>query len=164
MPLLSDYARRKKIRFFLDPIPREARVLEIGAGSGWVGKYMKAQGWSNYVGLDIVPPADVVGDVREWCSMGLAPASFDFIIAFEVVEHVDCWQACHELLKPGGRMLVTSPVPHMDWAMKTLEALGLNQQRTSPHDHLIYFEGISLFREKRLKRVAGLAQWGIFTR
>ena len=34
MPLLSDIARRKKIRYFLDPIPKDARVLEIGCGAG----------------------------------------------------------------------------------------------------------------------------------
>jgi len=161
MPLLSDIARRKKIRYFLDPIPRDARILEIGCGSKWVGDYLRANGWNHYTGMDLFPPADVVGDIKEWRELGLAPESFDVIIAFEVIEHVDCFQECYDLLEPGGLLMLTSPVPHMDWAMKTLEVLGLNQKRTSPHSNLTYFSKIPRFEAVELKTKAGLAQWGI---
>jgi len=161
MPLLSDIARRKKIRYFLDPIPKDARILEIGCGSKWVGEYLRANGWNHYTGMDLFPPADVVGDIKKWRELELQPESFDVIIAFEVIEHVDCFQECHDLLKPGGLLMLTSPVPHMDWAMKTLEALGLNQKRTSPHSNLTYFTKIPLFESVELKTKAGLAQWGI---
>ncbi len=164
MPLLSDIARRKKEAFFFRDLPKSARILEVGCGSGWVGAYLKRSGWTNYVGLDIVPPADVVGDVRDYAALGLEPGSFDAVVAFEVVEHVDCFRACHDLLKPGGRMLITTPLPHRDWVMKLLEAVGLNQRRTSPHDHLVYLEKVPLFAEKRVKVVAGLSQWGVFLR
>jgi hypothetical protein len=66
MPLLSDYARRKKIEYFFGDIPKDARILEVGAGDGWVGRYLKENGWTNYVSVDIVPPADIVGDLRDW--------------------------------------------------------------------------------------------------
>ena len=161
MPLLSDIARRKKIRYFLDPIPKDARILEIGCGSKWVDEHLRANGWQHYTGMDLVPPADVVGDIKNWRDLGLAPESFDVIIAFEVIEHVDCFQECHDLLKPGGLLMLTSPVPHMDWAMKTLEVLGLNQKRTSPHTNLTYFTKIPQFEPVELKTKAGLAQWGI---
>lgn len=164
MPLLSDYARRKKIDYFLAGIPKDAKILEIGCGSAWVRDYFVSNGWTGYVGLDLVPPADVVGDVNRWRDLGLAPASFDVIVAFEVVEHVDCWQACHDLLKPGGRLMLTSPVPHLDWVMRALELVGLNQKRTSPHDHLVYFENVKQFATKKIERIKGLAQWGIFTK
>ena len=161
MAALSDYARRKKIDYFLEPLPKDARILEIGCGSRWVGDYLRSHGWNNYVGADLVSPADVVGDIREWRTLGLEPASFDVIVAFEVIEHVDFIQEAYDLLKPGGLLLLTSPVPHMDWAMKLLEGLGLNQRRTSPHDHLVYFERIRLFEPVRLTCKAGLSQWGI---
>jgi SAM-dependent methyltransferase len=161
MPLLSDIARRKKIRYFLDPIPKDARILEVGCGSRWVGEYLRANGWRHYTGLDLVPPADVVGDIREWRSLGLEESSFDVIIAFEVIEHVDLLPECRELLKPGGRLMLTSPVPEMDWAMKVLEALRLNQRRTSPHDNLVDFRTIRTFEPVELRRVAGLSQWGV---
>ena len=96
--------------------------------------------------------------------LGLAAESFDAVVAFEVVEHVDCFRACHDLLKPGGRMLITTPLPHRDWVMKLLERAGLNQPRTSPHDHLVYLDRVPLFTEKRVKVVAGLSQWGVFVK
>ena len=91
MPLLSDLSRQKKIRYFLDPIPKDASILEIGCGSKWVGEYLRGNGWQHYIGLDLFPPADVVGDIRNWRELGLEAASFDVIIAFEVIEHVDCF-------------------------------------------------------------------------
>jgi 2-polyprenyl-3-methyl-5-hydroxy-6-metoxy-1,4-benzoquinol methylase len=164
MPLLSDYARRTKIEYFLAGIPKDARILEVGCGSAWVREYLTTNGWTRYVGLDLVPPADIVGDIANWRELGLEPASFDVIIAFEVVEHVDCFRECHDLLKPGGRLMLTSPVPRMDWLMKILESIGLNQKRTSPHDHLVTFQSVPLFADKQIQVVKGLAQWGIFTK
>jgi SAM-dependent methyltransferase len=164
MPLLSDIAQRKKIEFFLEPLPRDAAILEIGCGSKWVGDYLREAGYSGYVGNDLFPPADIVGDIREWRSLGLKPESFDAIVAFEVVEHVDLFAEAFDLLRPGGKLLLTSPVPEMDWAMQLLEAVGLNQKRTSPHDHLIDFRTIPYFEPLATRRVAGLSQWGILVK
>ncbi len=129
-----------------------------------MAEHLRQSGWDNYVGLDVVPPADVVGDVRDWEALGLAAGSFDVVVAFEVVEHVDCFRACYDLLKPGGQLLLTTPLPHRDWVMKILEAVGLNQRRTSPHDHLVYLDRVSEFSIKRVKVVAGLTQWGAFVK
>ena len=164
MPVLSALARKKKIEFFLKDIPEDALTLEIGCGSGWVREYLAATGRTRYLGIDLVPPAEIVGDIREWKKLGLAEGTIDYIIAFEVVEHVDCFEACYELLKPGGKLLLTSPLPRMDWFLRLLEALHLNQKRTSPHDHLIDFRRIPLFKDRQIKVVAGLAQWGVLTR
>lgn len=162
MPMLSDIAQAKKIDYFLRPLPKGATILEIGCGARWVGDYLREAGYTSYVGNDLVPPADIVGDIREWAALGLKAESFDAIIAFEVVEHVDLFREAYDLLKPGGQLLLTSPVPEMDWAMKALEAVGLNQKRTSPHDHLIDFRAIPLFERIAIRRVAGLSQWGVF--
>jgi len=162
--LLSDIARRKKIEYFLADLPKDAKILEVGCGGGWVGEHFRNNGYTGYQGLDVLLPADIIGDVNEWKSLGLQPASYDAVIAFEVVEHVDCWQAMHDLLKPSGRAMVTTPIPHMDWAMKILEKLGLNQTRTSPHTHLTYLDSITIFSKKHVKKVGGLAQWAIFTK
>lgn len=160
--MLSDIAQRKKITYFLDPLPRDAAILEIGCGARWVGDHLRQAGYTNYVGNDLFPPADIVGDIRQWRELGLKAESFDAIVAFEVVEHVDLFQEAFDLLKPGGLLLLTSPVPEMDWAMQLLEAVGLNQKRTSPHDHLIDFKSIPLFEAVEIRRVAGLSQWGVF--
>ena len=162
MPVLSDVAQRKKIDFFLRPLPKDAAILEIGCGAKWVGEWLRSAGYTGYVGNDLVPPADIVGDITKWQELGLKAESFDAIVAFEVVEHVDLFQEAFDLLKPGGKFLITSPVPEMDWAMQLLETVGLNQKRTSPHDHLIDFRDIPLFEAVEIKRVAGLSQWGVF--
>ena len=164
MPALSEIARTRKISYFLESLPKSSAILEIGSGDGWVGSYLRSHGWTNYTGVDVTPPADVVGDIREWRRLRLKPESYDAIVAFEVVEHVDCISAAHALLKPGGKLLLTSPVPHMDWVMKALEYAGLNQRRTSPHSNLTYFSSINGFRARSLRTVAGLSQWGIFTK
>jgi 2-polyprenyl-3-methyl-5-hydroxy-6-metoxy-1,4-benzoquinol methylase len=163
-PLLSMYAQHKKIDYFLKKIPRTAKILEIGSGSGWVGNYLRKNGYLDYTGNDIVPPADIVGDIHDYKNIGLTAESYDVIIAFEVVEHVNCIKECYELLAPGGRLMLTSPVPHMDWFLKILEFIGLNQKRTSPHDNLNYFRDIKLFSNSQIKIVGFLSQWGIFVK
>jgi SAM-dependent methyltransferase len=161
VPALSTYAQRKKIAYFLADLPKNSHILEIGCGSRWVGDYLRSNGWSHYVGADLVPPADIVGDIKAWQELGLKPASFDVVIAFEVIEHVDLVREAYDLLKPGGQLLLTSPVPHMDWAMKLLEAFGLNQRRTSPHSNLVYFDRIPLFEIVSIRNMAALSQWGV---
>ena len=39
MPILSDFSRRKKISYFIDPMPKNARILEIGCGWGGFARY-----------------------------------------------------------------------------------------------------------------------------
>jgi len=159
VPVLSRYARRKKIRFFLERIPREARILEVGCGGGWVRDYLTSHGWEHYTGIDLRPPAEIVGDIRRWRDLGLRPESFDVILAFEVVEHVDCLSECYDLLRPGGRVMLTTPVPSMDWLLRLLERLGLNQRRTSPHDHLVWVSRSPRFERRDVRIVGLMSQW-----
>ncbi|MGA1996568.1 MAG: class I SAM-dependent methyltransferase [Bryobacteraceae bacterium] len=161
MPLSRDLARRKRCEYFLPRVRKDACILEIGCAAHWLGDYLKGGGWKNYVGIDLIPPADIVGDIKQWASLGLTPESFDVIIAFEVIEHVDLVRETFELLKPGGLLMLTSPVPHLDWVMWTLEMAGLNQKRTSPHSNLVYFSKLPLFELAEYERVGGLLQFGI---
>jgi SAM-dependent methyltransferase len=162
MPLLNQYACRKRIDYTCHYIPKTARILEIGCGKGWFRDYCKANGWTHYTGIDLAPPADIVGDILDWKQLGLEENTFDFIVAFEVVEHVHCFNEMAALLKQDGRLILTSPTPHFDWLCKIMETLGLNQKRTSPHDHLIYFNRLPGFEAIALKKIGFLIQWGIF--
>jgi 2-polyprenyl-3-methyl-5-hydroxy-6-metoxy-1,4-benzoquinol methylase len=94
--------------------------------------------------LDLEPPADVVGDVLRWRDLGLPEHGFDAVVALEVIEHVDCLDALRSLCRPGGLILLSSPHPAWDWAMKVLEALHLTQRRTSGHVNLTDFARIPL--------------------
>lgn len=164
MPLFAKLLQKMKSKYFLKQMSIDNKILEIGCGNGWVKKYCVNNGYKNYMGIDINPPADIVGDIRNWENLGLQKGSFDTIIAFEVLEHVDCLGECYELLKPGGKLMITSPMPHMDWLLKIFEKIGFVQKRTSPHIHLIYFRNINIFSKKIIKNIAFVSQWGIFTK
>ncbi|MEO7311912.1 MAG: class I SAM-dependent methyltransferase [Chitinophagaceae bacterium] len=162
MPYLSNLARKKKLNFFIDPIPKKAKVLEVGCGGNWVKEFMQANGWESYTGIDIEGNPDIKGDLNNWELLGLQPASYDVIVAFEVVEHDDLWQSFFDLLKPGGKIMITTPVPGGDWILKILETIGLNQTRTSPHTHLTDLRTIKQFKIAFYKQQLGLSQWAIF--
>jgi SAM-dependent methyltransferase len=161
VPILSRLARHQKVDYFFADVPCDARILEIGCAGGWLREALGARGFTRYTGLDLRPPAEVVGDVNDWRALGLRPASFDVVAAFEVVEHVECFHACHELLAPGGSMFVTTPVPGRDWVMRVLEAVGLNQRRTSPHDRLVDLLDVPYFADRRVEIVGCLSQWAV---
>lgn len=163
-PILSNISRRLKKRYFLDPIKAGDRVLEIGCGDGWVARYLAGRGVTNFVDIDTTPAATIMGDIRDWQALGLEPESFDAIVAFEVLEHVDCMSDCFALLRPGGRLLVTSPYPPADRLLKKFEEWHLNQPRTSPHDHLEYFKETDQFAIDRLWRPLMMSQWVVFRR
>jgi cyclopropane fatty-acyl-phospholipid synthase-like methyltransferase len=158
---LSRYAREKKLEFFFAQIPKDAAILDVGCADGWVRRWAESRGWTNIVGIDLVGPADIVGDVNEWPALGLQAQSFDAIVAFEVVEHGDMAEALRALLKPTGRLYATTPVPSMDWACKALERIGFLQERTSEHSHLVDLRTYPGFRPVD-RRVKGLmSQWGV---
>ena len=162
MPLLSRYARGKKLDFILSRVRPGDAVLEIGPGDRWLGARLVESGVGGYRSVDLRAPADYVGDVRDWKRLGIPASSFDFVVALEVVEHVPCFVEINDLLKPGGHAFLTSPVPRWDGLCVLLEAAGFSQKRTSPHDHLVEFETIPLLEPVLLQRFGLLSQWGLF--
>ena len=158
---IQGWAQKKRLKFFKHHFTDGLKVLEVGSGSGWLKPELVALGINDYIGIDVNPPADIVGDINKWRSLGLSANTFDVIVAFEVVEHVDCFSSCHALLKPSGKMLVTTPLPQTDWILKITEAFGLNQKRTSPHNHLIDLRTVSIFPCKQISIVLGLGQWAV---
>jgi hypothetical protein len=162
MPLLSQWARSGKAHFFLPYVPKYCRVLEVGAGSRWFAEYLQTIEGVFYESLDCSAPATYRGDINNWIEMGLSPNLFDVIVAFEVIEHVECFSALTSLLKPGGLLFLTSPVPEMDSLLHFLEKCGLLQPRTTPHVNLLRFTSIGCFDPIVIKVKAGVAQWGVF--
>lgn len=156
------WARKNRIRFFLPYIKPNDHILEIGSGEGWFRHAVEKDVPTDYLTIDIAAQADIHGDIRDWRKHGLQAASFDIIVAFEVVEHTDCFAEAFLLLKPGGRLLITTPMPHADWILKILEALRLTQQRTSPHAHLLYLSTVRDFVYEKGRNPFGLGQWAVF--
>ncbi len=166
--LLRGVTRRRKVSHFLRLVPRDARILDVGCGDGWLGRYAIRRGWPYLTGIDIAAPAVPVpfpfvhGDVNRWYELGLSAGSFDVVIAFDVLEYGDLFPAIEALLRPGGLLLVTTPVPAMDQVCSFLESAGLTQRRSGTRTHLIDLRAVpgNLVLVDRL-RVGGVAQWGV---
>jgi SAM-dependent methyltransferase len=112
-----------------------SRVLDIGCADGAL---FRAAGSRIRDGIGIDPQAGVAAteggfrliagnfpkDVGE-------PQPFDAIVALAVLEHVPLDEqpafasACHRLLNPGGRVIITVPSPVVDRIVHIEQALGL---------------------------------------
>ena len=160
---LSEVARRGKLDFFLPMLPKTARILDVGCGDNWFAGAAGSRGWKNVTGLDLYPPADIVGNVFNWRDLGLAPHSFDAVVAFEFVEHGDFSDPLHDLLKPDGVLMLTTPIPRADPLLRVLEKLRVLQLRSSPHTHLVDLRHFRRFQivERRVK--AAVSQWAVLS-
>lgn len=158
---LSWLARQRKYSYFLPWVPSDARILDLGCAGNWFKAGAAKRGWTNVVGLDLAPPADIIGNVFDWRELGIEPHSFDAVVAFEVLEHGDFAPVIRELLKPAGFLFATTPVPRMDRVCQALEKLGALQRRTSPHSHLTDLRQVNGFEVVDRKIKAAISQWAV---
>lgn len=95
------------------------RLLDVGCGSGdWLVR-MRQLGWA-VEGLDFDPAAVDVARARNLTvrlgaleQQDYPPETFDAVTLHHVIEHVPdpvaTLQACHRILRPGGRLVVATP-------------------------------------------------------
>jgi SAM-dependent methyltransferase len=160
MPILSALSRTKKLAVIAKHLKPASEILEVGSGAGWFSLRLRRLG-HHVTTIDLVPPADIVGDILNWRQLGLEEHSFDAIVGLEVIEHVDCTAAMRALCRPDGLIFLSSPHPSWDWVMQLLESVGLNQRRTSPHTNLVDFRSLP-FDPVDLTRPAWIHQVGVF--
>ena len=108
---------------FAARIARRKRVLDAGCGTGY-GSFEISRNAERVVGLDI--SAEAVGYAAAHfrranlsylqasaSAIPLANDSFDLVIAYELVEHMDAWEQvleqCRRVLAPGGQVVVSTP-------------------------------------------------------
>ena len=105
------------------PANRDVSMADLACGNGGVLFGMKSLGYTNLAGVDISPEQVsiarqatsriVLGDAVEFLES--RPASFDFIIGLDVIEHLQKGEvfrfldACHASLRPGGRLVLQTP-------------------------------------------------------
>ncbi len=109
---------------FAYPLSKETRVLDVGCGNGAACGIFLKQG-CQVVGVDLSEQG--IAEARQAYPKGrfeliaaddnvlkkLNEIPFDFVISTEVVEHVyaprDWARGCFNALKPGGKLICTTP-------------------------------------------------------
>jgi 2-polyprenyl-3-methyl-5-hydroxy-6-metoxy-1,4-benzoquinol methylase len=106
------------------PEDRKARMVDIGCGSGAFLHYLRSLGYTDLLGVDASEEQLQVaramqlpvrhGDAFEFLRNAEA-GSFDFISAFDLIEHfrkeevLEFLDLAHGALAPGGRILLQTP-------------------------------------------------------
>ena len=134
----------------------DGRILEVGCGFGWDAVGIALIGDNRVVATDILP--SMIDGVKEClassaargtalpieplqadiCKIDLPAASFDGIYSSEAVEHVHDLAAmfarCHDLLKPGGRLLIVNDSNRFNSDFRD-STFGMWQERDTSWDH-----------------------------
>lgn len=103
----------------LIPLPRRARICDLGCGTGWLSQDLTKFG--DVTGVDLSPdgielakqqrrgPHFEVQDILVW----RPNMQFDLVVSSEVLEHVPDHRAyiktIEAILKPGGYLIITTP-------------------------------------------------------
>jgi SAM-dependent methyltransferase len=107
---------------------RKSAILEIGCSGGPLLQMLQSDGYDHLTGIDISPEAiqlcrrRKLENVRVMDALqpDFAPASFDVIVASDVLEHLadapGALEAWHALLRPGGTLIVFVPAFMMLWS------------------------------------------------
>jgi SAM-dependent methyltransferase len=163
-------------------LPKNARILEAGAGPG--GNLAMLSEFGPLEAFELDDEARQIASARSGIKLrrgalpndiSYEPGSFDLIVAFDVIEHIeanrDSVKALAKLLQPGGRLIITVPAYGWLWSehdnrhhhkmrytrplVKGLaEDAGLKVEKSSYFNTLLFplIVGIRL-----LKKIAGLA-------
>jgi len=119
--ILADYLARE------GNLPANARILEIGCGTGHNLPMLAAFG--SVEAIEIDPAAREIASARLGSPVGAAPlpelsgvdrGAFDLIAVLDVVEHIEddvaALKAMATCLKPGGKILITVPAHQWMWS------------------------------------------------
>nr|WP_243900452.1 class I SAM-dependent methyltransferase [Hymenobacter defluvii] len=121
--------RRSTVRQLVNElrIPHTSDILEIGCSAGPLQKQLAEDGYMSLTGIDISETAIALAkdrgiqnvSVMDGANLAFPDASFDVVIASDVLEHIqDEYQAIQEwkrVLRPGGRMLIFVPAFQLLW-------------------------------------------------
>jgi len=146
------------------PPHRGDKVVDVGCGSGVITDFLARCG-AHAVGIDANPDAirfaqQTYSSPRTLFRHGLADqplgqdASVDKVYCLELIEHIHASQASvlldhvHRLLRPGGRLFLTTPNYHSLWPVIEwlMDRLGL-----APH--MAGHQHVELYNRKKLRRL-----------
>jgi 2-polyprenyl-3-methyl-5-hydroxy-6-metoxy-1,4-benzoquinol methylase len=145
---------------------RRGRLLDVGAGSGWLVEHMRSLGWAAE-GVDFDPRAVerarsrglnvALGGLRE---QRFGDESYDAVTMSHSIEHVHdpvAWLAeVRRVLKPGGRLALATP----NTRSLLHRRFGEHWFALDPPRHLHLFNRVAL---DRVLRRAGFERFRLFT-
>jgi SAM-dependent methyltransferase len=119
--ILADYLARYA------GLPKDARILEIGCGTGHNLPMLAQFGAVDAIEIDETARAKAserlgkpVGTAPLPELSGVAPGSYDLVAVLDVIEHVEddvaALKAIANCLKPGGKILITVPAHQWMWS------------------------------------------------
>jgi len=163
----------KKFGFLLTG-NRQRSVLDIGCANGMLTAFLKQQGFSEVVGIDInsqlieqarknVDTEFVAGDAEIFLRSG---RQFDVIFALNIIEHierdqlVDFMAAVYQALRPEGFVIVRTPNMNNIMASGHLaddltHCTGLTEQSLNQLARLAGFERVVMLNQFRMQNFKG---------
>ncbi len=110
---------RRKLKILVKSVPRDARVLEIGCGYGFLAQLLLSRTdkvWATDIVRGIAEKPLAGGVVFKKMKVGKLPFEnkfFDCLISTDVIEHVEDDNAflteCGRVLKKNGKMITMTP-------------------------------------------------------
>lgn len=136
---------------------KDRKVLDAGCGTGWFSKTAAERGalvTSMDLGENLLAQVAkkcnserVVGSILE---IPFPDNTFDFVVSSEVIEHTpDPYKALHEIyrvLKPGGKMVLSTPNKFWYWSLWVAEKLKLR-----PYQGLENWSGFNQLKNEAIK-------------
>lgn len=144
------------------PLPRPARILEVGCGPGGNLELLKRFGEVRAIEPDDESRLYASESAGVTVDGGLLPdglpdlgGPFDMVCAFDVIEHVDddagAVAALGDLLKPGGFLVAT--VPAYAWMWSEHDAKHHHKRRYAMADFRKLFAGLKVRRATHFNSV-----------
>ena len=111
-------------------LPEDAPILDVGTSTGTNLRMLRDLGFRHVVGLDQSPEAlrfcaeKGFGEVHlgDVCALPFPDASFDLVLATDILEHVDddrgALTELRRVLRPAGRLLLTVPTFPVLWGLQ----------------------------------------------
>lgn len=125
-------------------VAKSARILDAGSSSGSNLRLLRDDGYSDFTGLEISDHAIALCNAKglgpiergDICAMPFADGSFDFVLATDIIEHVDrddlALKEMLRVLKPGGYCLVTVPAFQSLWGHEDVKLHHKRRYRMRP--------------------------------
>lgn len=165
------------------------RILDLGCHDGyvtlWLARQLRERGHEVQVdGIDLMPEAVKVarrrmkeggftgtfkqGDALKPAEL-FEPGTYDAVVAFELIEHVvepaDLLEPCEQMVKPGGRVYVSTPDgvfgtggnPHHLHAYRARDVADILRRRGKLENMMVGVDGVTVGAYKPLERKGEIA-------